>query len=78
MSIMTTPPRGRYPIKTEIVEVGSEVIRDALLREADRGGQSFFVHNRVESIDAMASYLPARRTSARRRPRADARRGAGA
>ncbi len=57
MSIMTTPPRGRYPIKTEIVELSSDVIRDALLREADRGGQSFFVHNRVESIDSMAHYL---------------------
>ncbi len=57
MSVMTTPPRGRYPIKTEIVEMSQEVIRDALLREADRGGQSFFVHNRVESIDRMAHYL---------------------
>ncbi|HEU4333901.1 MAG TPA: transcription-repair coupling factor, partial [Candidatus Eisenbacteria bacterium] len=57
MSIMTTPPRGRYPIKTEIVEMNREVIQDALLREADRGGQSFFVHNRVESIDQMAHYL---------------------
>jgi len=57
MSIMTTPPRGRYPIKTEIVELNQDVIRDALLREADRGGQSFFVHNRVESIDRMAHYL---------------------
>jgi len=57
MSIMTTPPRGRYPIKTEIVELSQDVIRDALLREADRGGQSFFVHNRVESIDRMAHYL---------------------
>ena len=57
MSVMTTPPRGRYPIKTEIVEMSQEVVRDALLREADRGGQSFFVHNRVESIDRMAHYL---------------------
>jgi len=57
MSVMTTPPRGRYPIKTEIVELSQDVIRDALLREADRGGQSFFVHNRVESIDRMAHYL---------------------
>jgi transcription-repair coupling factor (superfamily II helicase) len=57
MSIMTTPPRGRYPIKTDIVELSREVIQDALLREADRGGQSFFVHNRVESIDSMAHYL---------------------
>ena len=57
MSIMSTPPRGRYPIKTEIVEMSKDVIRDALLREADRGGQSFFVHNRVESIDRIAHYL---------------------
>jgi transcription-repair coupling factor (superfamily II helicase) len=57
MSIMTTPPRGRYPIKTEIVETNKEVIQDALLREADRGGQSFFVHNRVETIEQQAHYL---------------------
>jgi len=57
MSVMQTPPRGRYPIKTEIVEMNKDVIRDALLREADRGGQSFFVHNRVESIDRIAHLL---------------------
>jgi len=57
MSVMQTPPRGRYPIKTEIVEMNKDVIRDGLLREADRGGQSFFVHNRVESIDRIANYL---------------------
>ena len=57
MSVMTTPPRGRYPIKTEIVEMSQDVVRDALLREADRGGQSFFVHNRVESIDRMGHYV---------------------
>ena len=57
MSVMTTPPRGRYPIKTEIVEMSQDVVREALLREADRGGQSFFVHNRVESIDRMAHYV---------------------
>ena len=57
MSVMMTPPRGRYPIRTEIVETGKDLIRDALLREADRGGQSFFVHNRVETIDSMAHYI---------------------
>jgi transcription-repair coupling factor (superfamily II helicase) len=57
MSVMTTPPRGRYPIKTEIVEMSQDVVREALLREADRGGQSFFVHNRVETIDRMAHYV---------------------
>jgi transcription-repair coupling factor (superfamily II helicase) len=57
MSVMTTPPRGRYPIKTEIVEMSQDVVREALLREADRGGQSFFVHNRVETIDQTAHYI---------------------
>ncbi|HEX7077150.1 MAG TPA: transcription-repair coupling factor [Candidatus Eisenbacteria bacterium] len=57
MSVMTTPPRGRYPIKTEIVEMSQDVVREALLREADRGGQSFFVHNRVETIDRTAHYI---------------------
>ena len=46
-----TPPRGRLPIHTEILEMSEDVIRDALLREIDRGGQVFFVHNRVETID---------------------------
>jgi len=44
-------------VHTEIVEFNPELVADALLREADRGGQSFFVHNRVESIDATAMYL---------------------
>ncbi|MCK4305403.1 MAG: transcription-repair coupling factor [Candidatus Eisenbacteria sp.] len=57
MSTIRTPPRDRRPVKTEIVEFGEEIISYALMREADRGGQSFFVHNRVESIDAMANYI---------------------
>ncbi len=57
MSTIRTPPRDRRPIKTEIAEFGDEVITYALMHEADRGGQSFFVHNRVETIDAMANYI---------------------
>lgn len=57
MSTIRTPPRDRRPIKTEISEFNDEVISYALMREADRGGQSFFVHNRVETIDAMANYI---------------------
>ena len=57
MSLVNTPPRDRIPIKTEIVEFNEELIREALLREADRGGQSFFVHNRIQSIDSMARFL---------------------
>jgi transcription-repair coupling factor (superfamily II helicase) len=57
MSTIMTPPRDRRPIQTEIVEFRDDVIAHALMREADRGGQAFFVHNRIESIDAMANYL---------------------
>ena len=57
ISTITTPPRDRLPIHTEIVEFEDELIQDAMLREADRGGQSFFVHNRVQSIDSMAVHL---------------------
>ncbi len=57
MSTILTPPRDRRPIQTEILEFRDDVIAHALMREADRGGQSFFVHNRVMTIDSMASYL---------------------
>ncbi len=57
ISIINTPPRDRVPIHTEIVEFERDLIVDALLREADRGGQSFFVHNRVQSMDAMVGFL---------------------
>jgi transcription-repair coupling factor (superfamily II helicase) len=57
MSTILTPPRDRRPIQTEILEFRDDIISHALMREADRGGQSFFVHNRVETIDSMASYL---------------------
>jgi transcription-repair coupling factor (superfamily II helicase) len=57
MSTIMTPPRDRRPIQTEIVEFRDDLIAHALMREADRGGQAFFVHNRIESIDAMANYL---------------------
>ncbi|MBI5836358.1 MAG: transcription-repair coupling factor [Candidatus Eisenbacteria bacterium] len=57
MSRIETPPRDRLPVHTEVVEFNPELLADALLREADRGGQSFFVHNRVETIDATATFL---------------------
>ena len=50
MSVIETPPRDRLPVHTEILEYDEEVISDAVLREVDRGGQVFFVHNRVETI----------------------------
>ncbi|MBU1948293.1 MAG: DEAD/DEAH box helicase, partial [Candidatus Eisenbacteria bacterium] len=57
MSIIRTPPRNRQSVQTQIVEFREDVIAYALMQEADRGGQSFFVHNRVESIDAIANYV---------------------
>ncbi|MBK8230809.1 MAG: transcription-repair coupling factor [Candidatus Eisenbacteria bacterium] len=57
MSTILTPPADRRSIQTEIVEFRDDLITHALMREADRGGQSFFVHNRVESIDQMANYV---------------------
>ncbi len=57
MSIIETSPKDRLPIITEIVEFDPAVIATAVLREIDRGGQVFFLHNRVQTIDAMYRYL---------------------
>ena len=51
MSTIETPPEERLSIKTYISEFSEEVIREAILREMDRGGQAFFLHNRVHSIE---------------------------
>jgi len=59
MSTMETPPEERLPIKTYISEYDERLIREAILRELDRGGQVFFVHNRVASIHRVASRLVA-------------------
>ncbi|MEI6127231.1 MAG: transcription-repair coupling factor, partial [Pseudomonadota bacterium] len=56
-SIIETPPEDRLSIRTVITHFDDMVIRDALLRELKRGGQIFFVHDRVRSIYAMAGYL---------------------
>jgi len=57
MSVINTPPKDRLPIKTEFLEFNEGAIAEAILREVDRGGQVYFVHNRVESIQAMAQLL---------------------
>jgi transcription-repair coupling factor (superfamily II helicase) len=57
MSIIATPPRDRLPIHTEVVPYQENIIEEAILREMHRGGQVFFVHNRVETIDAMAEVV---------------------
>ena len=57
MSIIETPPRDRLPIQTEIVPFSEERIAEAILREIDRGGQVYFVHNLVQSIFTIREFL---------------------
>ncbi len=57
MSLITTSPKDRMPIISDIVEFDPAIIATAILREMDRGGQVFFVHNRVQTIEAMHRYL---------------------
>ena len=57
ISIIDTPPVDRLAIKTIVARSSDELIREAVLREIRRGGQIFFVHNRVQSIGAMAENL---------------------
>jgi transcription-repair coupling factor (superfamily II helicase) len=54
ITVITTPPRGRHPIKTHVGEFDEELIAAALRREVGREGQSFYLHNRVETIDEAA------------------------
>ena len=57
LSVVDTPPEDRVPIKTYVVPYDDNLVRDALLREIGRGGQVFFVHNRVQSIYSVAARL---------------------
>ena len=57
MSIIETPPAERFPVQTYVVEARDDVMAGAIKRELRRGGQVFFVYNRVMSIDAMRARL---------------------
>ncbi len=57
MSVIETPPQERLPIRTTIREYDESLIREAIIREIDRGGQIFFVHNRVQGIQVIAQKL---------------------
>ena len=59
MSVMETPPEERLPIKTYVAEYDERLVREAIIRELERSGQVFFVHNRVHSIEAIAGRLRA-------------------
>jgi transcription-repair coupling factor (superfamily II helicase) len=57
MSTIETPPEERLPIKTYVSEESDDLTREAILRELDRGGQVFYLHNRVKDIELVASKL---------------------
>ncbi len=59
MSIIEQPPEERYPVQTYVMEYNETLIRDAILREMDRGGQVYYVYNRVEDIERRAHDLKA-------------------
>jgi transcription-repair coupling factor (superfamily II helicase) len=59
ISVIETPPEGRRPVKTYVGEYDEELVRRAVEREVERGGQAFFLHNRVETIDETAERVRA-------------------
>jgi transcription-repair coupling factor (superfamily II helicase) len=57
ISVIETPPEGRRPVRTYVGEYEEQLVRQALQRESERGGQAFYLHNRVETIDEVAAGL---------------------
>ncbi|MDX1315615.1 MAG: TRCF domain-containing protein, partial [Eudoraea sp.] len=57
LSVINTPPPNRYPIESQVVRFNEAIIRDAISYEIQRGGQVFFIHNRIENIKEVAGML---------------------
>ena len=57
LSVINTPPPNRYPIDSQVVPFSEEIIRDGIRYEIQRGGQVFFMHNRVENIQEVAGMI---------------------
>ncbi len=57
LSVIYTPPADRQPVQTYVTEAADEIIREAILREHERGGQVYFVYNRIASIERMTEHL---------------------
>ena len=57
LSVITTPPPNRYPIETQVVGFNEEIIRDAISYEIERGGQVYFINNRIENIKEVAGMI---------------------
>ncbi|WP_228238086.1 transcription-repair coupling factor [Allomuricauda sp. M10] len=57
LSVINTPPPNRYPIDSQVIRFNEEIIRDAVSYEIQRGGQVFFIHNRIENIKEVAGMI---------------------
>lgn len=57
LSVITTPPPNRFPIESHVIRFSEETIRDAISYEIQRGGQIFFIHNRIENIKEVAGMI---------------------
>ncbi|SDQ20855.1 transcription-repair coupling factor [Flagellimonas zhangzhouensis] len=57
LSVINTPPPNRYPIESQVIRLNEEIIRDAVSYEIQRGGQVFFIHNRIENIKEVAGMI---------------------
>lgn len=57
LSVINTPPPNRQPIETQVVGFNEETLRDAVMYEISRGGQVFFIHNRIENIHEVAGVI---------------------
>lgn len=57
ITTITTPPYGRLPVITEVRKYSASLVREAILKETERGGQVYFLHNRVQTIDGFAQQL---------------------
>lgn len=59
ISLIETPPEDRYPVQTYVIEHSDSMVRDAIVREVQRGGQVYFVYNHVKTMEKMAGRLRA-------------------
>ncbi|MGT2951037.1 transcription-repair coupling factor [Streptococcus cuniculi] len=57
LSVIETPPTNRYPVQTYVLETNPSIIRDAILREMDRGGQVYYLYNKVDTIEQKVSEI---------------------
>ncbi|MBC6999344.1 transcription-repair coupling factor [Cytophaga sp. FL35] len=57
LSVISTPPPNRYPIESRVVRLNEEVLRDAISYEIQRGGQVFFIHNRIENLKEVGGMI---------------------